>query len=116
MRSGTIGGDHDDNNYAAADDDDGDNDDRNDAAGDDKYDSNNATDDNDDDDKDDCNAADEDNDDGDRPSLLFCLLSLFASYCHGTNYLIKVTNLLIIILKGTFHQPEFRSCAQFCLH
>ena len=112
MRSGTIGGDHDDNNYAAADDGDGDNDDRNDAAGDDKYDNNNAaadndggdkddcnaTDDNDDDDKDDCNAADEDNDDGDRPSLLFCLLSLFASYCHGTNYLIKVTNLLIIIL------------------
>jgi len=23
------------------------------------------------------------------PSLLFCLLSVFASYCHGTNYLIK---------------------------
>ena len=36
-----------------------------------------------------------------RPSLLFCLLSLLASYCHGTNYLIKViikTTIFIIIV------------------
>ena len=37
----------------------------------------------------------------DRPSLLFCLLSLLASYCHGTNYLIKVminTTIFIIFV------------------
>ena len=33
---------------------------------------------------------DDGDDDDDRPSLLFCLLALLASYCHGTNYLIKV--------------------------
>ena len=43
-----------------------------------------------------CNGDDGDDgdddgdDDDDRPSLLFCLLALLASYCHGTNYLIKV--------------------------
>ena len=37
------------------------------------------------------------NDNDDRPSLLFCLLSLLASYCHGTNYLIKVIFCITII-------------------
>ena len=42
---------------------------------------------------------DDQDDDGndDRPSLLFCLLSLLASYCHGTNYLIKVIFCITII-------------------